>query len=64
MSYLNSTPFNNQRQTQDIAPYQDIANSNELPQKHIIELKMAAVVNAEKFYERLNKIHAHFVKHR
>mmetsp|Transcript_14731 Transcript_14731/g.31999 ORF Transcript_14731/g.31999 Transcript_14731/m.31999 type:complete len:1063 (-) Transcript_14731:109-3297(-) len=25
---------------------------------------MAAAVNVEKFYERLNKIHAHFVKHR
>jgi hypothetical protein len=25
---------------------------------------MSTVVNAEKFYERLNRIHAHFVKHR
>jgi hypothetical protein len=26
--------------------------------------KMTTVVNVEKFYERLNRIHAHFVKHR
>ena len=25
---------------------------------------MSTVVNVEKFYERLNRIHAHFVKHR
>ena len=37
------------------------ANSLKL---HAIKEKMSAVVNVEKFYERLNKIHAHFVKHR
>lgn len=38
------------------------ANSLKLPVPSIKE-KMSAVVNVEKFYERLNKIHAHFVKH-